>query len=50
MTITQTKVSVAQAKVAQLQADLDQAQLNLKYTSIVAPAGGVIGKKNINVG
>jgi len=48
--ITQTKVSVAQAKVAQRQADLDQALLNLEYTTIVAPASGIIGKKNINVG
>ena len=48
--ITQTKVSVAQAKVAQRQADLDQARLNQQYTTIVAPASGIIGKKNINVG
>jgi membrane fusion protein, multidrug efflux system len=50
VTITQSKVSVASAKVAQRQADLDQALLNLQYTTIVAPAGGIIGKKNINVG
>ena len=50
VTITQSKVSVAQAKVAQRQADLDQALQNLQYTTIVAPASGIIGKKNINVG
>jgi membrane fusion protein, multidrug efflux system len=50
VTITETRVSVAQAKVAQRQADLDQAQLNLEYTTIVAPASGIIGKKNINAG
>lgn len=48
--ITQSKVSVAQAKVAQRQADLDQALLNLQYTTVVAPASGIIGKKNINAG
>ncbi len=50
VSITQSKVSVAQAKVAQRQADLDQALLNLQYTTIVAPASGIIGKKNINAG
>jgi membrane fusion protein (multidrug efflux system) len=50
VTITEIKVSVAQAKVAQRQADLDQAQLNLQYTTIAAPASGIIGKKNINAG
>ena len=48
--ITESQVSVAAAKVAQRQADLDQAILNLQYTTIVAPASGIIGKKNINVG
>ena len=50
VTITRSRVSVAQAKVAQRQADLDQALQNLQYTTIVAPASGIIGKKNINVG
>jgi len=48
--ITESQVAVAQAKVAQRQADLDQALLNLQYTTITAPASGVIGKKNINPG
>jgi membrane fusion protein, multidrug efflux system len=50
VTISKSQVSVAQAKVAQKQADLDQALLNLQYTTIVAPASGIIGKKNVNVG
>ena len=50
VTITETRVSAAQAKVAQRRAELEQAQLNLAYTTIVAPTDGVIGKKNINVG
>jgi membrane fusion protein (multidrug efflux system) len=48
--ITQTHVSAAQAKVAQRRAELEQAELNLAYTTILAPADGVVGKKNINVG
>jgi membrane fusion protein, multidrug efflux system len=48
--ITESEVAVAQAKVAQRQADLDQALLNLQYTTVVAPVGGIIGKKNINAG
>jgi membrane fusion protein (multidrug efflux system) len=48
--ITESRVSSAQAKVAQRRADLEQAELNLSYTTIVAPSDGVIGKKNINVG
>ena len=50
VTITQTHVSSAQAKVAQRRAELEQAELNLSYTTIVAPDSGVIGKKNVNVG
>ncbi|MEO8050488.1 MAG: HlyD family secretion protein [Acidobacteriota bacterium] len=50
VTITQSQVAVARAKVAQRQADLDQALLNLQYTTVTAPIGGVIGKKNINPG
>ena len=48
--ITRSKVSAAQAKVEQRRADLEQATLNLAYTTIVAPASGIIGKKNINTG
>ena len=50
VTITQTRVSAAQAKVAQRRAELEQAELNLAYTTILAPADGVVGKKNINAG
>ena len=50
VSITESRVSAAQAKVAQRRAELEQAELNLSYTTILAPAGGIIGKKNINVG
>ena len=38
------------AKVEQQKALLDQAELNLKYTTIVAPIDGVVGKKNVAIG
>ncbi len=50
VTITETKVSAAQAKDAQRRAELEQAELNLSYTIILAPADGIVGKKNINAG
>jgi membrane fusion protein (multidrug efflux system) len=43
----------AAAAVAQQQrskAALDQAQLNLNYTTIVAPVDGIIGKRSVQVG
>jgi membrane fusion protein (multidrug efflux system) len=50
VTITASHVPSAQAKVAQRRAELEQAELNVAYTTIVAPASGIVGKKNINVG
>jgi membrane fusion protein (multidrug efflux system) len=43
-------ISVREAAVQSAQAALDQAQLNLGYTKIVAPLGGVVGKKTVEVG
>ena len=48
--ITEAKVKSGQAKVAQRQAELDQAQLNLQYTTIVAPVSGIVGKKSVDLG
>jgi membrane fusion protein (multidrug efflux system) len=48
--ITEAKVKGGQAKVAQRQAELDQAQLNLQYTTIVAPVSGIVGKKSVDLG
>ncbi len=47
---TQAKAQSAAAKVDQQRALLDQAELNLKYTTIVAPVDGVVGKKSIAEG
>ena len=43
-------VAVAAAQIAQKKAELDQAQLNLSYTSILAPAGGIVGRKAVEPG
>jgi membrane fusion protein (multidrug efflux system) len=48
--VTQAKAQSAAAKVDQQRAMLDQAELNLKYTTIVAPIDGVVGKKNVAMG
>lgn len=48
--ITEAKVKSGQAKVAQRQAELDQAQLNLQYTTIIAPVSGIVGKKSVDLG
>jgi membrane fusion protein (multidrug efflux system) len=39
----------AEAQVKGAQAQLDQAQLNLGYTKIVAPANGIITRKNLEL-
>ncbi len=46
----QKAISSREASVQAAQAELDQALLNLSYTRILAPFGGVIGKKTVEVG
>jgi membrane fusion protein, multidrug efflux system len=46
----QKVIASREASVQAVQAALDQAALNLSYTKIVAPFGGVIGKKTVEVG
>jgi len=48
--ISQSKARSAAAKLAQQKALLDQARLNLGYCTIVAPVGGIAGKKTVEVG
>ncbi len=48
--VTEAKAQSAAAKVDQQRAMLDQAELNLKYTTIVAPIDGVVGKKSVAEG
>jgi membrane fusion protein (multidrug efflux system) len=44
------KIASQQAVVQAAQAALDQALLNISYTHIVAPVGGVVGKKTVEIG
>jgi membrane fusion protein, multidrug efflux system len=43
-------VKQAQSKLAQVQRDLDQAQLNLRYTDVVAEIDGVVTRRAVNPG
>ena len=47
---TEAKAKSADAQVLRYKAALDQAQLNLNYTTIVAPVDGVVGKRSVQVG
>jgi membrane fusion protein (multidrug efflux system) len=44
------QVQAATGQVAQKQADLDWARLQLSYTTVTAPASGVVSKKDVEVG
>jgi membrane fusion protein (multidrug efflux system) len=46
----QAALVAADARVASARAQRDQAALNLAYTRLTAPAGGVVAKKSVEVG
>ena len=46
----EAKANSAMADVKEAQAKVDQALLNLSYTHITAPIGGIVNKKNVQVG
>jgi len=48
--VSEARVQAALAKAAEKRAELDQAQLNLSYTTIVAPRAGEVGRKAVEVG
>ena len=48
--VTEAKVLSSQAKVEQQRAMLALAELNLQYTTIVAPVTGIVAKKTVEVG
>ncbi|HEY3837307.1 MAG TPA: HlyD family secretion protein [Bryobacteraceae bacterium] len=48
--VSQAKVRSAAARLAQQKALLDQARLNLSYCTIVAPVGGIVNKKTVELG
>jgi membrane fusion protein (multidrug efflux system) len=43
-------VAVARARVAQARAAVEQAQLTLSYTKVTAQVGGVVSRRNVEVG
>jgi membrane fusion protein (multidrug efflux system) len=46
----EARAQSAAAKVEQQKASLDQAELNLQYTTVVAPVNGVVGRKAVEAG
>ena len=50
VTIRVADASSAEAAVAQAQANLEAAQLQLDYTTIIAPVDGVVTRKSVEVG
>jgi membrane fusion protein, multidrug efflux system len=50
VTIRAADASSAEAAVAQARANLEAAQLQLDYTTIVAPVGGVVTRKSVETG
>jgi membrane fusion protein (multidrug efflux system) len=47
---TRARALSAEARVMQARANLAQAELNLQYTTLKAPARGIVSKKGINTG
>jgi membrane fusion protein (multidrug efflux system) len=48
--VTQARAESAAARVQQMRAALEQASLNLTYTTIRAPASGVVSQRTVEVG
>jgi membrane fusion protein, multidrug efflux system len=50
MQVSRARAASALAQAQQKKADLEQAELNLKYTKIVAPVDGVVSNRTVEVG
>jgi membrane fusion protein (multidrug efflux system) len=50
VSVRQADASSAVANIAQKQANVEAAELNLSYTTIVAPVDGVVTRKSVEVG
>ncbi|HXX13853.1 MAG TPA: HlyD family secretion protein [Candidatus Eremiobacteraceae bacterium] len=48
--VSKARSEAAQAQVLQAKAGLEQAKLNLQYTTVAAPAEGIVGKRSVQVG
>src|SRR5262245_6574024 len=47
---TKARAQSAAARVQQAKANVEQAELNLQYTTLKAPARGIVAKRGLNVG
>ena len=47
---SEARARAAEAKVAQKRAEVEQAELNLKYTTIAAPATGIVARRAVEIG
>jgi membrane fusion protein (multidrug efflux system) len=50
ISLQQSRAEAADAQTEQAQAALQQAQLNLQYTTVVAPVSGVVGQRTVQPG
>ena len=48
--LREATVQMRQANIAVFKSQVDQAELNLSYTTIIAPVAGIAGKKSVEVG
>ena len=48
--VSKARLAAAQAQVLQAKAGLENARLNLGYTTVVAPADGIVGRRSVQVG
>jgi membrane fusion protein (multidrug efflux system) len=50
MAATRARAASSSARVMQMKAAVEQAQLNLQYTTVVAPASGTVSQRTVEVG
>jgi membrane fusion protein (multidrug efflux system) len=50
MAMIRSRAQAAQAQADRYKAELEQAQLNVQYTTIVAPVGGIVTQRSVEVG
>ncbi|MBW4056172.1 MAG: HlyD family secretion protein [Proteobacteria bacterium] len=50
VSVTRLRADSAHAAVKRYKAALDQAELNLRYTRVITPVAGVVGKRTVEVG
>lgn len=50
ISVQRSRAQAAEAQTAQAQAALQQAELNLQYTTVVAPISGIVGQRSVQPG